>query len=130
MKRQSGMFSAMQLKAGIRHGEVTYLVALVEVKPGMSYEVSDAILDLLAEFEDVMPLELSKELPPRRAMDHKIELIPGSWAPSELVELRKQLDKLLKAGLVQPSKALPMARWSSSKRSKMAHCGFVSTIGR
>ncbi|PON59962.1 hypothetical protein TorRG33x02_286090, partial [Trema orientale] len=58
--------------------------------------------------------ELPKELPPRRAIDHKIELEPGTrppakapyrMAPSELMELRKQLDELLNAGLIQPSKA-------------------------
>lgn len=113
-KRQSGMISAMQLKAGVKRGEVTYLAALVEVKLGVSYEVPDAISELLAVFEDVMPPKLPRELPPRRTTDHRIELIPGSRAPSqalyrmppsELVELRKQLDELLRAGLVQPSKA-------------------------
>ena len=61
-----------------------------------------------------MPPELPKNLPPRRDIDHKIELMPGPvapaqspyrMAPKELVELRKQLNELLDAGLIQPSKA-------------------------
>lgn len=62
----------------------------------------------------MMPPELPKKLPPRRAIDQKIDLIPGSrppaqapyrMAPPELAELRKQLGELLDAGYVQPSKA-------------------------
>ncbi|KAK4384545.1 hypothetical protein Sango_3049900 [Sesamum angolense] len=65
-------------------------------------------------FKYHMCIELPKKLPPRRATDHAIELEPGArppaqapyrMAPVELVELRKQLDELLEAGLVQPSKA-------------------------
>ena len=60
-----------------------------------------------------MPPELPKKLPPRRDIDHKIELRPGTvapaqapyhMAPKEFVELRKQLNELLDAGLIQPSK--------------------------
>ena len=62
----------------------------------------------------MMPLELPKTLPSRHAVDHKIELVPGSKPPSkapyrmspmELVEMRKQLTELLDAGYIQPSKA-------------------------
>ncbi|KAL0307330.1 UNVERIFIED_CONTAM: hypothetical protein Sradi_6150300 [Sesamum radiatum] len=60
------------------------------------------------------PPKLPKKLPPRRAIDHAIELEPGArspaqapyrMAPVELAELRKQLDELLETRLVQPSKA-------------------------
>ena len=53
-------------------------------------------------------------MPPRGYIDHKIELLPGTVAPAqppyltipnELAELRKQLNDLLEAGLIQPSKA-------------------------
>jgi hypothetical protein len=62
-----------------------------------------------------MPAELPKRLPPRREVDHKIELEPGArppamapyrMAPPEFEELRKQLKELLDAGYIQPSKAL------------------------
>ncbi|GKU97925.1 hypothetical protein SLEP1_g10998 [Rubroshorea leprosula] len=62
---------------------------------------------------DVMPPELLKKLPPRREVDHAIELELGSkppamgpyrMAPPELEELRKQLKELLDAGFIRPSK--------------------------
>ncbi|CAL9010479.1 unnamed protein product, partial [Prunus brigantina] len=61
-----------------------------------------------------MPKELPNTLPPRREVDHAIELEPGAkppakapyrMAPPELEELRKQLKQLLDAGYIQPSKA-------------------------
>jgi hypothetical protein len=61
-----------------------------------------------------MPAELPKTLPPRRVVDHKIELLSGSnpparapyrMSPKELVELQKQLTELLEAGFIQLSKA-------------------------
>ncbi|XP_015084295.1 uncharacterized protein LOC107027726 [Solanum pennellii] len=76
--------------------------------------VPDCVAKLLKKFADVMPLEVPKTLPPRREIDHKIELLPGTVGPAqvpyrmdpkELVELRKQLNELLDAGLIQPYKA-------------------------
>lgn len=69
---------------------------------------------LLNEFRDVFPEELPPGLPPRREVDHRIELLPGTKPPSrptyhmsavELAELKKQLDELLKAGFIRPSKS-------------------------
>ena len=68
----------------------------------------------LAPYRDVFPETLPAGLPPSREVDHKIELVPGSSPPSrglirlsasELVELKKQLDELLKAGFIRPSKS-------------------------
>ena len=92
----------------------TYVAAWVEIKEGQEMEVPDSVARLLHEFVDVMPAALPKELPPRRPIDHRIELIPGSkppalapyrMSPAELLELRKQLKELLDAGLIQPSRA-------------------------
>ncbi|KAK4384457.1 hypothetical protein Sango_3058500 [Sesamum angolense] len=77
-------------------------------------EVLDKVAEMLQEFKDVFPPELQKKLPPRRAIDDGIELELGArppaqalyrMAPAELAKLRKQLDGLLEARLVQPSKA-------------------------
>ena len=61
-----------------------------------------------------MPEELPKTLPPRREVDHMIELEAGAkppalapchMAPPELEELRKKLKELLEEGHIRPSKA-------------------------
>ncbi|CAL2257250.1 unnamed protein product [Prunus armeniaca] len=64
-----------------------------EVQP-----VPKAVEAILKEFANVMPNELPKTLPPRREVDHAIELehgakppakTPYQMAPHELEELRK-----------------------------------------
>ena len=74
-------------------------------------EVRQQVLQL---FRDVFPDELPAGLPPSREVDHRIELVPGSSPPSrptfrlserELVELKKQLEELVKAGFIRPSKS-------------------------
>ncbi|KAL0336516.1 UNVERIFIED_CONTAM: hypothetical protein Sradi_4863500 [Sesamum radiatum] len=113
-EKKHSFMSAMQEKTGLRHGEQTYLATLIEMKLGVVQEVPDEVAELLLELKDVFPPELPKKLPPRRAIDHAIELEPGArppaqapycMAPAELAELRKQLDGLLEAEFIQPSKA-------------------------
>ncbi|KAA0044660.1 reverse transcriptase [Cucumis melo var. makuwa] len=59
------------------------------------------ILCVLEKYRDVMPDSLPKSLPPRKMIDHEIELVPRAklpaknayrMAPPKLAELRKQLD--------------------------------------
>ncbi|RVW70978.1 putative disease resistance RPP13-like protein 1 [Vitis vinifera] len=52
--------------------------ALIEIKEGQYVEVPDLVVKILIEFRDVMPAELPKELPPRRPIDHNIELLLGT----------------------------------------------------
>ena len=109
-KKDKVMFlSAMSIDKGLKKGDDTILADLVEVKPYVKMEVSDCVAELLKQYADIMPPELLKKLPPRRDIDHKIELLPGMVAPAqapyhiapkELVELRKQLNELLDAGLI------------------------------
>ncbi|GAV59676.1 gag-asp_proteas domain-containing protein [Cephalotus follicularis] len=106
--------SAMQLVRGLKKGQMTYLASLVEVKSEEAVAAPTEVVGLLEEFKDVMPLELPDGLPPRHGVDHKIELILGSKAPTkapyrmspkELAELQNQLNELVVAGKIQPSKA-------------------------
>ncbi|MCW2743449.1 MAG: uncharacterized protein JWR45_3871 [Blastococcus sp.] len=75
---------------------------------------SGAALDLLREYKDVFPDQLPRGLPPRRDVDHAIELVPGATPPSrpayrlsntELDELKKQLAELTEQGFIRPSKS-------------------------
>lgn len=110
------LLSAVQVKKGLRHQEETYLVALKDSEGGDAVidELPQLVRDVLREFRDVMPNELPKKLPPRREVDHRIELAEGAkppamapyrMAPVELAELRRQLKELLDAGMIRPSKS-------------------------
>jgi hypothetical protein len=66
----------------------------------------------MTEFSDVFPDGLPNELPPKRAIDYPIEVIPRSEPPSrstyrlsqkEMAELKKQLSDLLQKGFIRPS---------------------------
>ena len=76
--------------------------------------VSKCIKDVLKRYQDVMPEDLPNELPPRREVDHKIEVKSGTEPPSkapyclsqkELEELKSQLDELLAKGYIRQSKS-------------------------
>lgn len=92
----------MQLKKG----ELTYLATIASLceSDGAPGPLPPCVEGVLDDNKDIMPEELPKHLPPRREVDHQIELEPGTrppassayrMAPPELKELRKQLDELL-----------------------------------
>ena len=62
--------SPLQLEKGLGKGKHSYVTALIEIKPDKHVEVPDAVVPMLKRFEDVMPPELPKKLPPRRQMNH------------------------------------------------------------
>ena len=116
-KPEDMALSALQFKKGLRKECESY-IAILKEHDDEEYPLVDnlptEVQDVLNEFGDVMPDALPKELPPRREVDHKIELEPGTkppamspyrMAPPELAELRKQLKDLLDAGFIKPSKA-------------------------
>ena len=68
-------------------------------------------IPIVKEFSDVFPDDISG-LPPDRAIEFVIKLIPGTepisippyrMAPAELKELKAQLEELLNKGFIQPS---------------------------
>ncbi|XP_059287581.1 uncharacterized protein LOC132040912 [Lycium ferocissimum] len=67
---------------------------------------------LLQEYEALFPEEMPDGLPPLRGIEHQIDFIPGSQIPNkpayrsnpeETKELQRQVDELLKKGLVKES---------------------------
>ena len=57
-----------------------------EAKDGIAEKVElvpKCIEDVLKSYQDVMPEDLPNELSPRREMDHKIEVKPGTKPPSK-----------------------------------------------
>ncbi|XP_040937957.1 uncharacterized protein [Gossypium hirsutum] len=107
--------SAIQFAKGVRRNEVSYLATLkIEETAESVSETPKEVRQLLQSFRDVMPAQLPKSFPPKREVDHKIELVsnvvpparaPYRMSPPELEELRKQLKELLDAGFIRPSKS-------------------------
>lgn len=67
---------------------------------------------LIEEYRDIFPEQLPKELPPRRTVEHGIELEQGAKPPSrppyrlnfvEQDELKKQIQQLIDGNLIRPS---------------------------
>jgi len=72
------------------------------------------IKQMLKEFSNVMLEELPDELPPRKQVNHAIEVMLGVAPPAkapyrmnheELRELKVQLEELLAKGYIKPSKS-------------------------
>ncbi|GJP79414.1 hypothetical protein CLOP_g9648 [Closterium sp. NIES-67] len=70
------------------------------------------IKELLKEFQDILPDDLPNELPPYRTHQHEILEEPGSkqtfrapyrLSPTELTDMKKQIEYLLAKGLIRPS---------------------------
>ncbi|KAL0287105.1 UNVERIFIED_CONTAM: Retrovirus-related Pol polyprotein from transposon.6 [Sesamum angustifolium] len=104
---------AMQFEKGRKRNEPSYLCTLrFEEIEQASGPIPSVIKKLLTEFEDVMPNELPRKLPPKRVVDHEIKLVPSTKLPArapyrmsqpELMELRKQLKEMLESGIIKPA---------------------------
>ena len=70
--------SARSIDKGLKRGDDTIHAALVEVKPDVKIEVPGCVAEFLKQYAIVMLPELPKNLPPRRDIYHKIELLPGT----------------------------------------------------
>ena len=104
----SNVISAMQARRFLRKGCEAFLALVLDYKSG---QVNLEDIPMVKEFLDVFPKELPG-LPPERAVDMSIEVLPGMnplsrapyrMAPTELKELKTQLLELLDKGFVRPS---------------------------
>ena len=111
------LVSAMSMKRAAQHSDTQMYVAtlLGEVTEGETgTPVPPKLEGVLEQFVDRMSENMPKSLPPRRVVDHHIELEPGArpmakasyhlFGP-ELGELKKQLTELLDAGFIRPSRS-------------------------
>ncbi|KAL0345845.1 UNVERIFIED_CONTAM: Transposon Tf2-12 polyprotein [Sesamum radiatum] len=125
----------MQFEKGCKRSEPSYLCALRfdEIEEALR-PIPGIVKRLLKEFEDVMPDELSRKLPLKRAVDHEIELVPGTKPPArapyrmsqpKLVELRKQLKEMLESGIIKPAKS-PYG--SSTASNRLSRAKYVTKI--
>jgi hypothetical protein len=108
--------SAKQIKKLIRKNKIDTII-LASIRPDhLTYDepLSSEAESLLSEFTDVFPSQLPSHLPPRRDVDHRIELTQSTpptlrsvyrMSSTELDELKKQLDELVASGFIKPSKS-------------------------
>jgi hypothetical protein len=70
------------------------------------------VFDVLQDFKDVFPDEVPPGLPPKRGIEHQIDLVPGASLPNraayrtnpeETKEIQRQVEDLIKKGYVQES---------------------------
>ena len=85
-------------------------VAVGEDKTKTPYP--EQVQAILNDFSDIFPRDLPAGLPPKRDIDHRIELVPGTepphralyrMSPKGLDELKQQLKDLTDKGYIQPS---------------------------
>ena len=77
--------SALSLEKAMKESDMEiYAVMFKDVEgDGVGMPVPAEISDVLTKYADLMPDELLKKLPPRRAVDHSIELEPGKQPPAK-----------------------------------------------
>ena len=104
----SNVISAMQMRIFIRKGYEAFLALILDSKRGL---VDVEKILLVREFPDVFPEELPG-IPLEREVDLSIEIVLGTapvsrapyrMAPTELKELKIQLQELLDKGFIRPS---------------------------
>jgi hypothetical protein len=102
------IMSSIQAKRMLRRGAVGYLAYVIDTEAS---EVKLEDIPVVREFPDVFPKELLG-LPPDREVEFSIDLLPGTnpiskapyrIAPTELRELKVQLQELLNKGFIRPS---------------------------
>ncbi|XP_074288809.1 uncharacterized protein LOC141613964 [Silene latifolia] len=108
--KDSLFLDANEAEEVVARGEPAYLLVVREVK---KMESNDArIRELLVEFGDVFPDELPDGLPPKRGIEHQIDLLPGAALPNkpayrcnpeEAKELQRQVQELIDRGYVKES---------------------------
>ena len=93
---------------GMKHQPMCYSLIPRRDKEGSS-EIPPEFLGLLSEYGDVISDNVPKDLPLIRKISHQIDLIPGAsfpnkaahrMTPIEIKELNKQVQELLRKGLI------------------------------
>ena len=64
------MILAIAIDKALWKGGEVFLVTIMDKKADYYEEVPQEIANMLQQFEDVMPPQLPKKLPPRRVIDH------------------------------------------------------------
>ena len=112
------ILSAQRMKRLLRKNQAETIILAIAHSEHKENRITGQSIEtrrLLAEYKDVFPDNLPHKLPPRRDIDHRIELDPTAgppthrgiyrMSPAELDELKVQLQELINSGFIQPSKS-------------------------
>ena len=77
------MISAIQLKRELTREEPTFMTIPLMEEMATEKTVPSEIKDVLDSYADIMPESLPQTLPPRRGIDHEIELLSGIKPPAK-----------------------------------------------
>ncbi|GJS03754.1 putative CCCH-type zinc finger family protein [Tanacetum coccineum] len=92
--------------------KVAYALVIKEVRNDDPPPPPDILIPLLKRFHSVFPEEIPAGLPPMRTIQHCLDLVPGATLPNkpayrmnptENAELQRQVDELLRKGMVRES---------------------------
>ncbi|XP_074297308.1 uncharacterized protein LOC141628014 [Silene latifolia] len=110
-KNENLFMNAKEFVEALEQGEQAYVLMVRDVEEGIGVH-DETVQMLLNEFGDVFPEELPLGLPPKRGIEHQIDLIPGATLPNkpayrcnpeEAKELQRQVQELIDRGYVQES---------------------------
>lgn len=116
------ILSHVQLKRAVAKRGSELFIVNVNAKEDSEAPPSDTVAQdidhrvqrILMDYSDVLVPDLPDELPPKRAIDHRIETLPDQEPPFkgiyrlstlELDELKRQLAYLLEKGFIRPSRS-------------------------
>ncbi|GJP70907.1 hypothetical protein CLOP_g1796 [Closterium sp. NIES-67] len=108
------METLARFEKDVKRTDTGFLAIATEVENDgeKASETPEKIKELLKEFQDILPDDLPNELPPYRTHQHEIVEEPGSkptfrapyrLSPTELTDMKKQIEYLLAKGLIRPS---------------------------
>jgi hypothetical protein len=102
--------TCLQLDSLIRQEVVERLLELQQVNKTPEIEVLEPIKQLLSHYQHLFSKPQGS--PPKRSVDHAIDLIPGAppfrlrpyrYTPQQKDEIEKQVQEMLNSGIVQPN---------------------------
>ena len=105
---EGGIIIAKDLRSGKNNHELQ----LNSMGIKSSKEQNQLLDAILKNYSDIFPEDLPVGLPKQRAIDHRINLVPGStptarpayrMSPKDSLELKTQLDDLIAHGFIVPS---------------------------
>ena len=106
------LITAKAFSQDVEKGAPFVILATKEITKESNTAIPSEVTPLIAEFADVFPEDLPDKLPPMRDIQHAIDLVPGAslpnlphyrMNPTEHVELKRQVDELMRKGFIQES---------------------------